>query len=569
MHTIGIDLGTTNSLVAVWMEEGPIIIPNVFGNNLTPSIVSIDENNEVIVGEAAKERLITNSDCTASCFKRFMGTNKVYNLGGRNFRPEELSSFVLRSLKEDAEVFLGEPVTEAIISVPAYFNDKQRKATKKAAELAGFTVERLINEPTSAAIAYGLNDPEQESKFMVLDLGGGTFDVSILEMFDGVMEVHAIAGDNYLGGEDFTEIIIDHFLKESSLKMEDLTPKEHSILYKKAEAGKFALGQKRNAVIKMTIKDTELEVQITPEQYENLCSPLMRRFMKPIERALRDATFSIKDIDNALLIGGATRMPIFRNYISKLIGKLPYVNINPDEAVALGTAIQAAIKERNEALKEIVLTDVCPYTLGVEVMRQTAPDKYTEGHFSPIIERNTTIPVSRVESYVTVSDNQGKLKFEVFQGESRLTSENLKLGEIEVVVPRGKAGTQQAEVRFTYDINGILEVEATVQSTGLKERIVIEQNPGQMTNEEIERHLDSIKHLKMHPRNQQINKLLIERGNRLYEECLGDMRDYVSGLMSHFEGILDGQNEFEIRKEVEHLSETLNELEGIKDDCEE
>lgn len=569
MHTIGIDLGTTNSLAAVWMEDGPTIIPNVFGKNLTPSIVSIDENNEVIVGEAAKERLITHSDCTASCFKRFMGTDKVYNLAGRSFRPEELSSFVLRSLKEDAEVFLGETVTEAIISVPAYFNDKQRKATKKAAELAGFTVERLINEPTSAAIAFGLNDPEQESKFMVLDLGGGTFDVSILEMFDGVMEVHAIAGDNFLGGEDFTELIMDHFLSESSLKIEDLTPMEHSILYKKAEASKFVLAQKQNGVITMMVKDTDREVQITPEQYDNLCLPLMKRFMKPIERALRDASFSIKDIDNALLIGGATRMPVFRNYISKLIGKLPYVNINPDEAVALGTAIQAAIKERNEALKEIVLTDVCPYTLGVEVIRETAPDKYSEGHFSPIIERNTIIPVSREERYETVRDNQEKLKLEVFQGESRLTSENLKLGEMDVVVPRGKARAQKVDVRFTYDINGILEVEATVLSTGLKNRIVIEQNPGQMTNEEIERHLDSIKHLKIHPRDQQINKLLIERGNRLYEECLGEMRNYVSDLISHFEGILDSQNEFEIRKEVARLSEILDELEGIKNDSEE
>lgn len=488
---------------------------------------------------------------------------------GHDFRPEELSSFVLRSLKEDAEIFLGEPVTKAIISVPAYFNDKQRKATKKAAELAGFTVERLINEPTSAAIAYGLNDPEQESKFMVLDLGGGTFDVSILEMFEGVMEVHAIAGDNYLGGEDFTELIIKYFLNESSLKMTDLTLKEQSTLYKKAEAGKVALVQKQNAVIKMSIKNTVMEVQITPEKYEDLCLPLMRRLMKPIERALRDASFSIKDIDNALLIGGATRMPSIRNYVSKLTGKLPYVSINPDEAVALGTAIQAAIKERNEALKEIVLTDVCPYTLGVEIVQRTAPDKFTEGHFSPIIERNTIIPVSRVETYETVSDNQKKLLFEVFQGESRLTSENLKLGEVEVVVPRGKAGTQQANVRFTYDINGILEVEATVLSTGLKERVVIEQNPGQMTNEEIERHLNSIKNLKIHPRDQQINKRLLERGNRFYEECLGEMRDYVSRLMNHFECILDSQNELQIRKEVAQLTKILDKLEGIKDDNEE
>jgi Molecular chaperone len=566
MYTVGIDLGTTNSLVAVWMEDGPVIIPNIFGKNLTPSIVSIDKNNEVIVGEAAKERLITYPDCTASCFKRFMGTNKVYNLGGRNFRPEELSSFVLRSLKEDAETFLGEPVTEAIISVPAYFNDKQRKATKKAAELAGFTVERLINEPTAAAIAYGLNDPEQECKFIVLDLGGGTFDVSILEMFDGVMEVHAIAGDNYLGGEDFTELIIDYFMEKSSLKLADLTPKEQSILYKKAEAGKFELVQKQNTVIKMNIKDSGFEVQITPENYENLCLPLIRRFMKPIERALRDASFDIKDIDNALLIGGATRMPTFRNYVSKLMGKLPYVNINPDEAVALGTAIQAAIKERNEALKEIVLTDVCPYTLGVGTTHRIAEGKYSRGHFSPIIERNTVIPVSRVERYCTISDDQKRILLEVFQGENRLTSENLKLGEIGVIVPSGKAGMEEVDIRFTYDINGILEVEATVVSTGRKKSIVIEQNPGHMTNEEIERNLDFIKHLKIHPRDQQINKLLLERGNRLYEECLGDMRDYVSEIMSHFEVVLEGQNEFEIRKEVAKLSEILDKMEGINDD---
>ncbi len=563
MNIVGIDLGTTNSLVSIWQEDGPIIIPNVFGKNLTPSVISIDENNEVLVGEVAKERLITKPERTVSCFKRMMGTDKIYQLGEHSFRPEELSAYVLKSLKEDAEVYLGKEVTRAVISVPAYFNDKQRNATKKAAELAGFIVERLINEPTAAAIAFGLADPEQESKFMVLDLGGGTFDVSILEMFDGIMEVHAIAGDNYLGGEDFTNVLITYFMDKKGLSLQNLTLEEQSIFYKQAEQEKYALSQKKAARLHMVYHEKELELEVSPAEYEVLCMPLLNRFLRPIERAMRDTSFSKENLDNVILIGGATRSPYIRNYVSKMFGKLPYVNINPDETVALGAAIQAAMKERKEALKEIVLTDVCPFSLGVETVKVDKLAEMTAGHFCPIIERNTTIPVSRVERFQTVQDNQSALNFKIFQGESRLTDSNLKLGEMVVKIPKHDAGVEMVDVRFTYDINGILEVEATICSTGITKRIIIQQNPGELTMDEIDRQLTSLKGLKLHPRDKMENKLLLERGNRMYEEALGELRNYLGNILSNFERVLETQNDYEIRKEAKRLLEILNNIDGV------
>ena len=569
MKMIGIDLGTTNSLASVWQETGPVIIPNALGKNLTPSVVSIGENNEIIVGEPAKERLITNPERTASCFKRFMGTEKVYHLEGHRFTPEELSSFVLRALKEDAEVFLGEPITEAVISVPAYFNDKQRNATKRAAEFAGLHVERLINEPSAAAIAYGLADPEQEAKFVVLDLGGGTFDVSILEMFEGVMEVHAIAGDNYLGGEDFTNLLINHFAEQTNLNLETLSAMERSILYKQAESCKLALSLRQSGIMSLMHYNQEYSLTITPEGYENISLPLLKRLLKPIEKALRDSKSSASEMDNVILIGGATRMPALRSHVSKMFGKLPYANINPDETVALGAAIQAAFKEKQQALNEVVFTDVCPHSLGVDMIYVEENNKEISDMFSPIIERNTTIPCSRVQRYNTSYHFQSAIKIGIYQGESRKATDNLKLGELEVKVPRAKAGVEKVDVRFTYDINGLIEVEVTVCSTGVKKQLVIEQTQGIMTEEEKQNRLKALSAYKIHPRDRLANKLLLERGNRLYEETLGQQREYLGLVMGRFESILERQNDFEIRKEANELTELLNNLEGSQYDFDE
>lgn len=562
---VGIDLGTTNSLVAYWSEEGPKIIQNVFGDKLTPSVVSIDENDEILIGKVAKERLISHPNLTISAFKRYMGTDKKIQLGRHSFSPEELSSFILKSLKEDAEAFLGEEVTEAVISVPAYFNDLQRKATKKAAEIAGLKVERLISEPTAAAITYGLHQEESETKFVVFDLGGGTFDVSILEMFEGVMEVKAIAGNNFLGGEDFTNLLVNYFLDKEKIDLETLSFKDRALLYKQGEMCKRSLGENGSGTMTFTLEESNYEVSINKLQFEKLADKLLLKLSHPVERALMDAEISPREVDAVILIGGATRMPIIKNIVGKMFGKLPYSNINPDEAVALGAAIQVALKERNEALSEVILTDVCPYTLGIEIAKQKNKNAFEAGYFSPIIERNTPIPVSRVESFVTVRDKQDKISVKIYQGESRRVEENIKLGELEVKVPKDKRGNQGIDVRFTYDINGILEVEVLVLSTGVKNRIVVNKNQEGMSEREIEKRLDELKKIKIHPRDKMENKLLIAKAERMYEETLGEKRQYVGNLIEIFEQALYTQEERKVAKAAKEFRERLEQLEGWVD----
>lgn len=562
MPTIGIDLGTTNSLAAYWDENGPVIIPNVFGSNLTPSVVSVDENDEILIGEVAKERLITYPNLTVSAFKRYMGTDKTFRLGKYTFNAEELSSFVLKSLKADAEAFFGQEVQEAVISVPAYFNDMQRKATKRAAELAGLKVERLISEPTAAAVAYGLHQQESETKFVVFDLGGGTFDVSILEMFEGVMEVRSIAGDNFLGGEDFTNLLVSYFVDSEEIDIENLDSRDRAALYKQAEMCKRALGESNVGKMFFSFQGKNYEKNINRDEFEKISSELLMRLRHPVERALRDAELTPKEINTVILIGGATRMPLIKLVVGRMFGKLPYSNINPDEAVALGAAIQVALKERNEALSEVILTDVCPYTLGTNIVKRTAGDKYESGYFFPIIERNTPIPVSHVERLYTVHDNQLKINIDIYQGENRRVEANIKLGNLQVEVPPGKAGEQSIDVRYTYDINGILEVEVTVVSSGEKSRVVIEKNKGSMTKEEIEKRLEELKEIKIHPRDKMENKLLLAKGERLYEESLGEKREYIGNLIAEFENVLSLQDDRKIKKAATELKNKLEELEG-------
>ncbi|GGG65490.1 molecular chaperone HscC [Paenibacillus radicis (ex Gao et al. 2016)] len=565
MTIIGIDLGTTNSLVAYWTETGPAIIPNVLGEASTPSVVSLDENGEILIGQVAKERLVTHPALSAATFKRYIGTEKRYRMGAHTFTPEELSSFVIRSLKSDAEAFFGREVTEAVISVPAYFNDTQRKATKQAAELAGLKVERLISEPTAAAIAYGLNQQQSDTKFLVFDLGGGTFDVSILEFFEGIMEVKSIAGDNYLGGEDFTQLLVSHFIESHTIDFHTLDLKARSLLLKQAELCKLAISNGKDG--KMSFKDQSgsYETILTRSDFERIAGQLVLRLRHPIERALRDASLSPNELDAVILIGGATRMPIIKSIVAKIFGRLPFTEINPDEAVALGAAIQVALKQRNQDLSEIILTDVCPYTLGIETSRQLSSDKIESGHFSPIIERNNPIPVSRVERYQTVHNQQKIIEVAVYQGESRKIENNLMLGELEIDVPPGPAGEQSIDVRFTYDINGILEVEVTTVSTGTKKKIIIEKEPGKFTQQEIEDRLKQLHAIKIHPRERTENRLLVAMGERLYEEMLGDKRDEVAALLTQFERVLTSQNEHDVKKAAIRLKQQLEEIERWRD----
>lgn len=557
---IGIDLGTTNSLVSYFTEDGPRIIPNRLGKNLTPSVVSIDENDQIYVGDTAKERELLFPGTSASIFKRDMGSSRKFQLGNKQFSAEELSSFILRALREDAEAYLGQTVTEAIISVPAYFNDIRRKATIRAGELAGLKVDRIISEPTAAAIAYGLYQDRANKKFMVFDLGGGTFDVSILELFNSIIEVRAVAGDNFLGGEDFTNVLEQSFYEENPhIKKELLSDKTRKYIHKQMEICKLELSVSDKINKTFMVEDEELLFSKDIASYEADCEELFEKIRNPIRRSLADANIRIKDIDKVVLIGGATKQAIIRKFVSKIFGMIPDTSINPDEAVALGAAIQGAMKDRNEAIREVILTDVCPFTLGTEVVVDLGLNWIEKGHFCPIIERNTTIPVSRTERLYTVYDNQEKIRVNILQGESRYAANNISLGEINVSVPKAKKGEEAIDVTYTYDVNSILEVVVKVISTEKTVKKLIKGQNTDMTDEEIKRRFEELSYLKIAPRDREENKLLLLRGERLYEEALSRDRQIIDYEIHKFEYALKSQERDEIEAARSKFKKFLDE----------
>ncbi|MBR3275401.1 MAG: molecular chaperone HscC [Eubacterium sp.] len=551
---VGIDLGTTNSLIAWYSPEGPKIIPNRLGKNLTPSVVSVDEEGNVYVGETAQERMSLYPDTVVSAFKRSMGTDREYTLSGRRFRPEELSSFVLRSLKEDAESFLGEEITEAVISVPAYFDDKRRKATKRAGELAGLKVERMISEPTAAAIAYGIYEKKESTKYLVFDLGGGTFDVSVLDRYRNILEVRAVAGDNYLGGEDFTRMLEKIFLRKCGLSQAELDEKEQIRIYKAAEKAKCEFGEGNSTFMSVVIKGEKKEAEISASEYERACEELLTKIKDPVKRSLSDANMSLSDVDEIVLIGGATKLDMVRKYLVRLFRKFPDSNIDPDETVAIGAAIQAAMKERNDDVREMILTDVCSFTLGTEVVNEYEDGTFETGLYFPIIERNTVIPASHTERLYPANDNQEKIVIRVLQGESRYAKNNLFLGELEIDIPRAKKGQEAVDVTYTYDINSLLEVEATVVSTGEKKSVIIKSPDNTMTDEEIAARMKELAYLKIQPRDQEENRLTLLRAERLYEESLGDNRKGIELYIRKFEEAMKKGS----REEIEAARKELN-----------
>ena len=558
---VGIDLGTTNSLVAYYTPDGPRIIPNRLGKHLTPSVVSVDEKGNVYVGETALERMSLYPDTVASAFKRSMGSDREYQLGGKKYRPEELSSLVLRALKEDAEAYLGEKVTEAVISVPAYFDDKRRKATKRAGELAGIKVERMISEPTAAAIAYGLYEKKEDTRFLVFDLGGGTFDVSILELYQNILEVRAVAGNNYLGGEDFTKVLEKMFLNKKGISANALTAKEQVRLYRQAEEAKRRINDADKVEITCLIKEEPETVEITTKEYAEECEDLFSKIREPVKRSLSDAGLSLKDIDEVVLIGGATKLQIFRDFFIRLFHKFPDTSINPDEAVALGAAIQGAMKERKQAVKEMILTDVCSFTLGTEVVMEYSDGLMEDGHYCPIIDRNTVIPTSKTKRLYTVRDDQDRVTVRVLQGESRLARNNLYLGELEIKVPKAAKGEEAIDVTYTYDINSLLEVEAKVVSTGETSKLVIKGKDNTMTEDEIAKRMEELSYLKVQLRDQEENKLVLLRAERMYEESLGKQRERLEAGIRLFEDALRSED----RDKVEEARRTLYELMEAED----
>ena len=481
---IGIDLGTTNSCVAVMEGGEPVVIANSEGNRTTPSVVGISKTGERLVGQVAKRQAITNSENTVMSIKRHMGTNYKVSIGGKEYTPQEISAMILQKLKGDAEAYLGEEVHDAVITVPAYFTDSQRQATKDAGKIAGLNVLRIINEPTAAALAYGI-DKGEDHTILVFDLGGGTFDVSILELGDGIFEVRATSGNNRLGGDDFDERVIDwmlvEFKKQTGIDLaNDKTAMQR--LKEAAEKAKQELSNVTSSNINLpfiTMNENgpqHLDLTLTRAKFDELTADLVEKTMGPTRQAMQDAGLTAKDIDKVILVGGSTRIPAVQTAIKNLIGKEPFKGINPDECVAIGAAIQGGVLVGE--VKDVVLLDVTPLSLGIETLG---------GVFTKIVERNTTIPVSRSQIFTTAANNQTSTDIHVLQGEREMAQYNKTLGRFTLMdIPPAPRGVPQIEVKFDIDANGIVNVSAKDLGTGKEQRITIKSNSG-LSDEEIDK----------------------------------------------------------------------------------
>lgn len=565
---IGIDLGTTNSCVAVMEGGEPVVIPNPEGNRTTPSVVAFKKDGERITGELAKRQAVTNPDRTISSIKRQIGSDFKVKIDDKDYTPQEISAMILQKLKSDAEEYLGEKVSQAVITVPAYFNDSQRQATQDAGKIAGLEVLRIVNEPTAASLAYGLEKAEDQT-ILVYDLGGGTFDVSILELGEGFFEVKATSGDNSLGGDDFDDIIVDHlvaeFRKEQGI---DLSKDNAAVqrLKDAAEKAKKELSGVMTATISLpfiTVVDgvpQHLELTLSRAKFDELTAELVERTMGPTRQALSDAGLSANEIDKVVLVGGSTRIPAVQDAVKKLIGKDPHKGVNPDEVVALGAAVQAGVLTGD--VQDVVLLDVTPLSLGIET---------AGGVFTKMIDRNTTIPTSQSQVFSTYADNQPSVEIHVLQGERSMAADNKTLGRFTLGdIPLAPRGVPQIEVKFDIDANGIVNVSALDKGTGKSQKITITASSG-LSDEEIEQMMkDAEANAEEDEKRKQAVETKNEADQLVYqtEKTLNDLGDKVdqaeidkaNAAKDALKQALEGDDIDAIKKASEELSEIVQQL---------